>query len=87
MAIVPLSKLTLVGHQAEKERILEDLQELGCLEIVSLADDVAPLADASKPSREALNFLERCPQKQRPVTNPAEFDADETSSTVLSWLG
>jgi V/A-type H+-transporting ATPase subunit I len=83
VAIVPLSKLTLVGHQAEKERILEDLQELGCLEIVSLADDVAPLADASKPSREALNFLERCPQKQRPVTNPAEFDAEKVKGEIL----
>ena len=83
MAIVPLSKLTLVGHQAEKERVLEDLQEFGCLEIVSLADDVAPLADASKPSREALNFLERCPQKQRPVTNPAEFDAERVKGEIL----
>ena len=85
MAIVPLSKLTMVGHQAEKEQVLEDLQELGCLEIVSLAHDVAPLTDPSKPSREALSYLERCPQKQRPVTitNPAQFDAVGVEEEIL----
>jgi len=83
MAIVPLSKLTLVGHQAEKERVLEDLQEFGCLEIVSLAHDVAPLADPSKRSRDALRYLERCPEKQRPVTNPAHFDAVGVKTEIL----
>ena len=83
MAIVPLSKLTLVGHQAEKERVLDDLQEFGCLEIVSLAHDVAPLADPSKRSREALSYLERCPEKQRPVTNPAHFDAVRVKGEIL----
>ncbi len=83
MAIVPLSKLTLVGHQADKEQVLEDLQEFGCLEIVSLAPDVAPLEDPSKRSREALSYLERCPQKQRPVTNPANFDAVRVEEEIL----
>ena len=83
MAIVPLSKLTLVGHQAEKERVLDDLQEFGCLEIVSLAHDVAPLADPSKRSREALSYLERCPEKQRRVTNPAHFDAVRVKGEIL----
>jgi len=83
VAIVPLSKVTLVGHQGEKERVLEDLQELGCLEIVSLAQDVAPLADPSKRSRDALNYLEQCRQKQRPVTNLAQFNAVEVEEEIL----
>ena len=83
MAIVPLSKLTLVGHQAEKERVLDDLQEFGCLEIVSLAHDFTPLADPSKRSREALSYIERCPEKQRPVTNPAHFDAVRVKGEIL----
>ena len=83
MAIVPLSKLTLVGHQAEKERVLEDLQEFGCLEIVSLAHDLAPLADPSKRSREALSYLQQCPEKQRPVTNLAHFDAVRVKGETL----
>jgi V/A-type H+-transporting ATPase subunit I len=83
VAIVPLSKLTFVGHRAEKERVLKDLQELGCLEIISLAHDVAPLADPSKQSREALSYLERCPQKQHRVTHPAQFDAVEVEEEIL----
>lgn len=83
MAIVPLSKITLVAHRAQKEQVLEDLQQLGCLEIVSLADDVAPLGDPSTRGRDALSYLERCPQKQRPVTNPAEFDAVQVKRDIL----
>ncbi|UCG75638.1 MAG: ATPase V [Gemmatimonadota bacterium] len=84
MAIVPLSKLTLVGHQAEKDRVLEDLQELGCLEIVSLAPEAAPLADPSKQSREVLSYLDRCPQKQRPLTISTDFDPVRVEAEVLA---
>jgi V/A-type H+-transporting ATPase subunit I len=83
VAIVPLSKVTFVGHQAEKELVLEDLQELGCLEIVSLATEVVSLDDPSKRSREALSYLERCPQKQRAATNPADFDAVRVEEEIL----
>ncbi len=84
MAIVPLSRLTLVGHEAEKERVLEDLQELGCLEIASLVPDVAPLEYSSKQSREALSYLDRCPQKQRPVTIPTDFDPVRVEEEILA---
>jgi V/A-type H+-transporting ATPase subunit I len=83
MAIVPLSKITLVAHQAEKERVLEDLQVLGCLEIVSLSADVAPLTDPSKRSREALAYLDRCSQKQRPATITRDFDAVRVEGTIM----
>jgi V/A-type H+-transporting ATPase subunit I len=83
VAIVPLSKLTLVGHQADKDRVLENLQELGCLEIVSLAPDAAPLTDPSKRTREALLYLERCPQKQRPVTILTEYDPVRVEEAIL----
>jgi len=83
VAIVPLSKVTLVGHQAEKALVLEDLQELGCLEIVSLAPEVVSVEDPSKRSREALSYVERCPQKQRPATNLADFDAVQVEEEIL----
>lgn len=83
MAIVSLRKVTLVGHRDDKERVLEDLQELGCLEIISLTEEVAPLADPSKRSREALQYLERCPQKQRAVTHAVDFDAVRVEEQVL----
>ena len=83
MAIVPLSKVTLVGHRADKDRVLEDLQELGCLEIVPLVPDAAPLAHSSKRSREALGYLERCPQKQRAATMPTDFDPVAVEERIL----
>jgi V/A-type H+-transporting ATPase subunit I len=84
VAIVPLSKVTLVGHLSEKERVLDDLQELGCLEIASLVPDAAPPEHPSKQSREALSYLERCPQKQRPVTIPTDFDPVEVEQEILA---
>jgi V/A-type H+-transporting ATPase subunit I len=84
VAIVPLKKLTLVGHQADRDQVLEDLQELGCLEIVSLAPDAAPLEDPSKQSREVLAYLDRCPQKQRPWTNATDFDPVRVEGEVLA---
>jgi V/A-type H+-transporting ATPase subunit I len=83
VAIVPLSRVTLVGHVSEKERVLEDLQALGCLEIVSLVPETAPLEYLSKQSREALSYLELCPQKQRPVTIPSDFDAVRIEEAIL----
>lgn len=83
MAIIPLSKLTLVGHLSDKERVLEDLQGLGCLEIASLVPDAAPVAETSKQSREALSYLDRCQQKQRPVTVPTDFNAVRVEREIL----
>ena len=37
MSIVTLNKVTLLGHVADKEQILDDLQELGCLHLIPLA--------------------------------------------------
>jgi hypothetical protein len=32
MSVIALSRVTLVGHLADKETVLEDLQGIGCLE-------------------------------------------------------
>jgi V/A-type H+-transporting ATPase subunit I len=84
VAIVPLSKVTFVGHQEEKERVIEDLQELGCLEIISLTEEVAPLAEASKRSRDAFQYLDSCPQRQRSVTNTTDFDPVKVEGEILA---
>ena len=55
----------------------------GASRIISLTEEVAPLADPSKRSREALQYLESCPQKQRPVTNAADFDAVRVEEQIL----
>jgi V/A-type H+-transporting ATPase subunit I len=78
MSITKLKKITLYGLTREKERVLNALQELGCLHLVSLRK---PLSEPEKamPERpenefKALKFLQDCPAKRHQVTeakNPA----------------
>lgn len=84
MAIVPLSRITIVGHAADKEAILEELQGMGCLELIPLARDAAPEGDPSKRSRDALGYLENCPQKQRPATAAARFDPVAVEAAIVA---
>ena len=59
MSIVALDKVTLVGHRDNKERVLEGLQELGCLHLIPLTPEGQATGDTgpSKDAREALKFL------------------------------
>lgn len=68
MSIVAVQSVTLLGMTREKERILEDLQELGCLHLRSLREDdesLRPLKERlSEETREAWRFLNDCPRKR-----------------------
>ena len=60
MSIVSVQSVTIVGMQEEKERVLEELQELGCLHLRSLQPSVALQAtreSVSEETREAWRFL------------------------------
>jgi V/A-type H+-transporting ATPase subunit I len=69
MAIVQLRKLTLIGRDSQRERVLMDLQGMGCMHVIDLPrmgtrqDPSLPLA---MELRAALRYLEACPD-QRPV--------------------
>ncbi len=85
MTITPLVKATLLGHETEKERVLEELQELGCLHLVPLTAEGEVAADtgASRESREALEFLAGAPQRRRQVSDAARFDARAVERKAL----
>jgi V/A-type H+-transporting ATPase subunit I len=72
-----------VGHVSEKERVLEELQEMGVLELIPLSRETRPEADPSRRSRDALAYLELCPQKQRPATGAARFDPVEVEAEIV----
>ena len=78
MSIVALSRVTLLGHVADKERVLAGLQGLGCVHLVPLAagEDDAVRGGPSRQSRDALAFLETSPRRHRQVHDPARFDAE-----------
>jgi V/A-type H+-transporting ATPase subunit I len=85
MSIVLLKKLVLVGMAADKESILSDLQDFGCLHLIplTLEGEEAPDQGPSKEAKDALEFLASCPQKRRQVTDPGRFDALEVELKAL----
>jgi V/A-type H+-transporting ATPase subunit I len=74
--IVPLVKVTACGLVQDKERVLSDLQEMGCLHLIplKLQEDLRSEGGPSSEVREALRFLLSCPQRRRQVRDPSKFD-------------
>jgi V/A-type H+-transporting ATPase subunit I len=85
MSIVPLVKVTVYGHQRDKEQVLDDLQTMGCLHIVPLRSGGETLheAEPSSRSREALAFLMSSSQWRRQIRDAAKFDAVAVEQRAL----
>jgi V/A-type H+-transporting ATPase subunit I len=68
MSIVPLVKATLYGPSAEKDAVIEGLQNLGCMHLNDLSSsdtDVQHVASPSTDAREAIQYLKDCPVQRR----------------------
>lgn len=89
MSIVKLVKVTLIGHALDKEAVVEDLQELGCVHLIPLAtgEDVRGQLGPSTQAREALKFLLSCPGKRRQVRAAENFDAETVERAALTLKG
>ncbi len=76
MSIVPLHKITICGHQADKESVLEDLQEMGCIHLTPLTERGAEVAQhgPSAEARAALRFLRDCQLQRKQVRDESKFD-------------
>ena len=88
MSIVSLSKLTLAGLLKERMPVLEQLQTLGCLHLVSLADaarepETVPPAHAVD-ARRALRYLGDVADKRHQVRADQGFDMAKTVAAVLA---
>jgi V/A-type H+/Na+-transporting ATPase subunit I len=88
MSIARLRKLTLAGLLLEKTQVLEQLQALGCLHLVSLAG-VHREPEESPPqhavdARRALRYLTEVPNKRRQVRSWTGFDMNRTVTRVLA---
>jgi V/A-type H+/Na+-transporting ATPase subunit I len=87
MSIARLRKLTLAGLLREKTQVLEQLQALGCVHLVSLAG--SPREPEESPpehavtARRALRYLADTPNKRRQVRSTRGFDMDGTVARVL----
>lgn len=78
MTIVRLKKITLYGCLSEKQQILDELQNLGCLHITPLMQQKSLLdkkdEDSTLPTREAWRHLHNCPSKLKPIKSSSSFD-------------
>jgi len=85
MSIVQLDKVTFVGMTEDRERLLRDLQELGCLHIEPFAmeSENQNTLGPSAGTREALQFLRDYPQRRRQIKDTKRFDAIEVEAKVL----
>lgn len=88
MSIVTLKHVTLVGLSEEKERVLRDLQGLGCLELLDLSGrESLPGAPLRSQTQEALAFLLSCPRRRRQeVSQVQKFDAVEVERKALELM-
>ena len=86
MSIIPLQKVTFLGLTGDKEKLLDTLQEMGCLELIPLrpGGERVNQEGPSKRGREALKFLLGCPQRRRQVRDRARFDAAAVEAQVMA---
>lgn len=79
MTIVALKKVSICGLLAEKQPVLDALQSLGCLHLVSLRKALAEPEKAAPEHPEdayrALKFLSACPNKRHQHSEDQDFDS------------
>lgn len=85
MSIVSLQKIALIGFADDRERLLTDLQDLGCVHIVPLATENAGVTgNPHQPEiRDALEFLRSYPHRRRQSKDSARFDAPSITRQIL----
>jgi V/A-type H+-transporting ATPase subunit I len=89
MSIVSLVKVTFYGHTDDRQQILSDLQNFGCLHLIPLSPQQETLhkeGGLSSRSRQALRFLTSCPNRRRQVKEPKKFFARATEKKALELL-
>ena len=84
MSIVPLRHVTVVGLLEEKDAVLADLQEIGCLHLEPLGESNNVARVQTRPSAaEALRFLLACPGRRRQADRAPDFDPERVEREAL----
>ena len=86
MAIVRLSKVTLCGTANQRDRVLDGLQDLGCLHLVDISEQASeplPKSNVSSETHQALKYLRSCPVRRRPMRDRSEFRLTEVVQETL----
>ena len=88
MAIVPLDTMTLYGAASQKERVLDQLQALGCVHLIDLSKSSGDYVsdDVSTDARDALKYLRACPEQLRQVRRADQFSLEPVVSFCDSMI-
>ncbi|CCE23340.1 V-type ATP synthase subunit I [Methylotuvimicrobium alcaliphilum] len=87
MAIVKLKKITFCGMLSDKRRILEQVQALGGLHLIPLAEPPGQEFGAPKNTEgvvEALKYLNACANKRHQIKDATRFDLERITEEVLA---
>ena len=88
MSIVALNKVTVFGLLKDKQNILEDLQNLGCMHLIPLQPSPEtsefvlpkPAADA----RRALRYIMDVRRRRHQIRSESEFDLEQVVAEALA---
>lgn len=88
MSIVLLSRVTLCGMTAEKESILAELQQMGCMHLIPLqaasSQEDTLSADQVEEARVAVRYLMDVPHKRLQELELDEFDLNSVVEAALT---
>lgn len=87
MSIVTLEKVTIFGLGVDKTKILQGLQQLGCLHLIPLQpppkETEFGTSDRYQQAQAALFHIMDVPRRRHQVYNPTEFDLDQVIAQAL----
>ncbi len=84
MAIVALDKLTVYGTCGQQAKVIDGLQQLGCLHLINLRGTRAqPPELVSKDARAALRYLTGCKTQRRRTGSRTHYDREPVIREVL----
>ncbi|QDV41999.1 V-type ATP synthase subunit I [Stieleria neptunia] len=83
MAIVPLHRVTLIGELKDRDRVVLELQRLGCVHLVDLVNDGSKpqgTAIGAEDLKAAIAYLDSCPEKRPPPSRSTRRGSATTVS-------
>jgi V/A-type H+-transporting ATPase subunit I len=87
VSITRLTKVTLFGSNAEQKAALSDLQTLGCVHLISMREELKPVALTAPGWHEsvagALRHLIAAPQRRHQEIDPQNFNSEEIVKAAL----
>lgn len=89
MSIVPLKRMTLYGAAAQKEEVIARLQDLGCIHLIRLAEEVPETSTdtgVAAETRRALKYLRGCLVQRRQVRRE-RFNREQVTAEAIDVQG